>query len=208
MSTAATKQRLTPEEYLAIEALATVKSEYRDGKMYAMSGASFEHTAIASNTQGQMYLRLQGGPCRQLNPDLRVNVPGTQFYVYPDVTILCGAPRFADAGRTTVVNPTLIVEVLSPSSERYDRTEKFWNYQGIDTFTDYLLIAQDAPTVEHFFRQRVGEHASQWLYEAYKGLDAVVPLPSLKIEVPLSSIYEGIDFSAATAAAGSNSNPT
>ena len=194
MSTVAFKSRLTPEEYLAIEAAATFKSEFRDGEMHAMSGGNFEHTAITSNTQGQLYTRLRGGPCRQLNPDQRVHVPGAQLYVYPDITVLCAPPQFADAGCTTVVNPTLIVEVLSPSTERYDRTEKFWSYQGLPSFTDYLLISQDAPVVEHFFRRMVDGQSSQWLYEAYKGLDAVVKLPALNIEVPLLDIYEKIDF--------------
>ena len=194
MSTVAFKRRLTPEEYLVIEAAATFKSEFRDGEMYAMSGGNFEHTAITSNTQGQLYMRLRGGPRRQLNPDQRVHVPGTQLYVYPDVTVLCATPQFADAGRTTVINPTLIVEVLSPSTERYDRTEKFWNYQGLASFSDYLLVSQDAPVVEHFLRRTVDGQSSQWLYEAYKGLDAVVKLPALNIEIPLAEIYEKIDF--------------
>ena len=197
MNPVASKRRLTPEEYLAIEAAAAFKSEFRDGEMYAMSGGNFEHTAITSNTQGQLYMRLRGGPCRQLNPDQRVHVPGTQLYVYPDITVICAPPQFADAGRTTVVNPTLIVEVLSPSTERYDRTEKFWNYQGLASFSDYLLISQDAPAVEHFFRRTVAGQSSQWLYEAYKGLDAVVRLPTLNIEIPLSEIYEKIDFPSA-----------
>ena len=198
MSTAASKPRLTPEEYLAIESLATVKSEYRDGEMYAMSGASFEHTAITSNTQGQLYVRLRGGLCRPLIPDQRVHVPNTQLYVYPDITVLCAPPQFADIGRTTVSNPTLIVEVLSPSTERYDRTEKFWNYQGLPSLSDYLLISQDTPVVEHFFRRMTGEQPGQWLYEVSKGLDTVVKLPALGIEIPLRDIYENIDFPPAT----------
>ena len=194
MSTADTKTRLTPEEYLAVENAASFRSEYRDGEMYAMSGAAYEHTAIASNIQGEMHTRLKGGACRPSNFDLRVYVPATQFYTYPDVTVVCGPPQFADAGRTTIVNPSLIVEVLSPSTEHYDRTAKFWNYQSIDSLQDYLLIAQETPLVEHFFRQTTDKPANRWLYTAYKGLAAILRLPSLNIELPLREIYEGVVF--------------
>ncbi len=189
MSTLASKPLLTPEEYLVIEDAAEFKSEFYDGEMFAMSGGGYDHSIIATNLTAQLHARLRGGPCRPLNNDLRVQVPATEFYTYPDVSVLCGAPRFAAQSRTTIANPTLIVEVLSPSTERYDRTAKFWHYQKLATLQDYVLVTQDAPQVERFSRQ--GE---QWVYAAYKGLESGLPLPALSIEIPLKEIYEGVAF--------------
>ena len=190
MSTVWSKPRLTPEEYLAIEDAAEFKSEFHEGEMFAMSGGSYDHSAIATNVTTYLQIRLQGRPCRPLNTEMRLHVPDTTFYAYPDASVVCGSPQYAANSRTTIVNPTLIVEVLSPSTERYDRTAKFWHYQQLTTLQDYVLVTQDAPQVERFSRQ-----GDQWLYTAYKGLESSLPLPVLSIEIPLREIYEDVEFS-------------
>ncbi len=194
MSTAATKQRLTPEEYLAIENASEDKSEYYDGEMYAMSGGSFTHSVIAANIGGELYNRLRGGSCRPLSSDMRVQVPSTHLYTYPDVSVVCGAPQFAANSANTLINPILVAEVLSPSTEGYDRTTKFWHYQKIETLRDYILAAQDTPRVEHFFRQTGSQLPEPWLYTVYEGLDTILRLPSLNIELPLRAIYGHVSF--------------
>lgn len=194
MSSALPKPPLTVEEYLAFEEAAFAKSEFRDGEMFAMSGGSYEHSAISTNITTKLQNRLGGGPCRPLNAEMRVHVPGTQLYVYPDATVLCGPPQFATKSRTTIINPTLIVEVLSPPTERYDRTSKFWDYQKLATLKSYILVTQDVPQVECFARQPGNLSSDQWLYTAYHGMESVLPLPELNIELPLREIYEGVDF--------------
>ncbi len=189
MNTVASKPRLTPEEYLVIEDAAGWKSEFYDGEMFAMSGGSYDHSVIATNVTTYLQIRLQGRPCRPLNAEMRLHVPESTFYAYPDASVVCGPPQYAPGSKTTIVNPTLIVEVLSPSTERYDRTAKFWHYQRLATLQDYVLVTQDAPQVERFSRQ-----GDQWLYAAYKNLESRLPLPALGIEVPLKEIYEGVEF--------------
>lgn len=203
MNTAASKHRLTVEEYLAIEETAGYKSEFYDGEMFAMSGGNFTHSTLKVNLYGQLYARLRGGECRLSDSDMRVLVPATGLHVYPDASVVCGPPQFTSAQETTLVNPHLIVEVLSPSTERYDRTSKFWHYQTIASFTDYVLVTQDTPQVEHFHRNANGE----WLYQSYKGLDAVLKLPAQRIEIPLHEIYDNVVFAATTAASDDVSHP-
>ncbi len=202
MSVAISKPHLSPEEYLTIENAAAFKSEYHDGEMYAMSGGSYEHTIISTNLSIALGTRLRGGRGRTLNPELRVHVPDSPSYYYPDASVVCGTPLFVDTGRTTVSNPTLVVEILSPSSERDDRTKKFWDYQKLSSMKEYVLVTQDAPQVECFIRPS-GEASDQWLYNAYKGLDTVLRLTSLGIEFPLNEIYEGVEFQNTTRSIGS-----
>ena len=190
MNTAVPKQRLTVEEYLAIEQTAAQKSEFYDGEMFAMSGGNYTHSTLKVNIYEQLNARLRGGKCRLSDSDMRVLVPATGLHVYPDASVVCGPPQFTNAQQTTLTNPNLIVEVLSPSTERYDRTTKFWHYQTIPAFTDYVLVTQDAPQVEHFYRNPDGE----WLYRPYEGLDAVLKLPAQAIEIPLRDIYENVTF--------------
>ena len=196
MSTTAAKQRLSVEEYLAIEEAANRKSEFYDGEMFAMAGGSFAHSLIATNILAGLRDRLRGGPCRPLNSDLRVVVAKSGLYTYPDVSVVCGPPQFAASSATTLVNPSMIVEVLSPSTERYDRTAKFWHYEKIESLRDYLLVTQDEAFVQHFFRQAPGsQQPEQWFYAAYKGMEEILRLPSLKIELPLREVYEGVELS-------------
>ncbi len=190
MNNADPKRRLTVEEYLAIEEAADYKSEFYDGEMFAMSGGSYTHSTIKVNLYEQFKARLRGGKCRLSDSDMRVLVPATGLHVYPDASVVCGPPQFTNSQQTTLTNPHLIVEVLSPSTERYDRTTKFWHYQTIPAFTDYVLVTQDIAQVEHFYRNADGE----WLYRPCEGLDVALKLPAQGIEIPLRDIYENVVF--------------
>jgi Uma2 family endonuclease len=195
MSTVAvTKHRLTPEEYQVIEQAARHKSEYYNGEMFAMAGTSPAHSRISLNVGGELRARLRGSQCKPYESGLHIHVPATQLYAYPDASVVCGPLQYLAGSKTIIVNPSLIVEVLSPSTERYDRAEKFFHYQSIKTFRDYVLISQDAPIVEHFSRRTDVEEPSQWLYTASLGLNAILRLPLLNIEIPLREIYEDVEF--------------
>ena len=143
------KKKLTETEYLAIERAAGFRSEFYNGEMFAMAGAKFPHNRIKDNLAGQIYAQLAGGPCYPLVSDMRVKVLKTGLQTYPDILIVCGEPEFPDAETTDVLlNPSAIVEVLSPSTEKYDRGSKFRQYQQIETLKEIVLVAQDEPVIE------------------------------------------------------------
>jgi Uma2 family endonuclease len=183
------QHHVTPEEYLALERAAEFRSELIDGQIVAMSGASFGHNLIAGNLFGSLHYQLRGQPCRIFTVDLRVRVTPTGLYTYPDLVGLCAAPRFDDDQTDTLVNPELIVEVLSPSTEAYDRGEKFAQYRALDSLCEYVLVAQDRMRVEHYRRQE-----AQWVLTALDGPDAVLSLESIGCTVRLAEIYEKVDF--------------
>lgn len=189
---------ITPEDYLAWERQADTKSEYWNGEIYAMAGASPRHTLIAANTITSLSIRLRGRQCTVHTGDQRVKVSPTGMYVYPDVVIVCGTPRFDDIHKDTLLNPTLLVEVLSNSTEDHDRTTKFYHYRTLESLTDYLLISQDSALVEH--RARQGSH--RWLMSFYMGLETIVPLESIGCELPLVEIYDKIEWPNEDAAQG------
>jgi Uma2 family endonuclease len=188
----------TPEEYLAREVVAEAKSEYRDGNPYAMAGASRAHNLIAGNTFAQLHARLSGRPCETYMSDMRVKVSRTRLYAYPDVVVVCGAPRFEENQGESLLNPTVLIEVLSPSTEAYDRGAKFTHYRRLDSLREYILIAQDHVHVEHY--QRRGD---QWLLTEFTTLDESLTLPVLDCQIPLREIYARVDFPAATESAES-----
>jgi Uma2 family endonuclease len=179
--------RWTEAEYLAFERASDAKHEYYDGQVYDMVGASYRHNLIAANAHFALRAALGERSCVVLQSDQRVKLQ--RAYVYPDVVVVCGAPQLAD--QDTLLNPTAIVEVLSPATEAHDRGMKWERYQRLESLQDYLLIAQDAPKVDHFGRQ--GER--QWLLTAHEGLTAVVKLLGLNIQLPLAAIYANITFS-------------
>ena len=187
MATAPANPRLTPEEYLAIERKAEFKSEYDNGFVYAMSGASREHNLIASNLNGALWPQLRGRPCESYMADMRVRAGASRLYSYPDVTIVCGEPRFLDAEVDTLLNPTVIVEVLSRSTESSDRGRKFGHYRKLQSLREYVLIAQEEVLVERYLRR--GE---EWLLTVLSDLDDVLRLESIECEVPLRTIYERV----------------
>lgn len=186
------KTRYTPEEYLALERSCETKHEYYNGEIFAMGGASPEHVLIVTNLVGELRTQFKQGPCRVYSTDLRVEVGPTGLYTYPDVIAICEAPKFSDEQKDTLLNPVLTIEVLSDSTGDYDRGGKFEQYRTIESFQEYLLIAQDRPHVEHYVRQ---PDKSWVLYETNR-LEDTIHLKSVPGSLPLSEIYDKIDFRA------------
>ena len=184
------KSKLTPEEYLAFERRSEVRHEYMDGELFAMSGASEPHNQIVVNLSGEIRAQFKGRSCKVYTNDMRVRIAGTGRYVYPDVTAVCGAARFDDQELDTLINPSLIIEVLSTATEAYDRGEKFGYYRRIETFAEYVLVAQDKPHIEQFSSQPNG----QWLFTATSGLESSVELPSVGCRLLLAEIYDKVEF--------------
>lgn len=171
-----------------MERQSEAKHEYLDGEVFAMTGASLKHNRIVSNLAGILYAQLRGRPCEALVADMRLQVRTTGLYTYPDLVVVCGEPRLADAHLDTLLNPTLIVEVLSPSTEAIDRGRKFAHYRTIESLAEVVLVSQERVQVERFTRQPEGG----WLlFEAGK-LEDRLPLPSIACELPLADVYEGV----------------
>lgn len=187
--TTQTRRRFTPEEYLALERQSETKSEYFAGEIFAMGGASRGHNLIVTNCVRELSLQLKSLPCRVYPSDMRVKVNPTGLYAYPDVVVTCGAERFDDQQKDTLLNPIVLIEVLSESTEAYDRGEKFGHYRRLDGLAEYLLIAQDKPHVEHYVRQPDG----QWLFSEADGLDGVVLLPSIECRLALAEVYHKVE---------------
>jgi Uma2 family endonuclease len=182
----AERHRYTEDEYIELERRAETKSELIHGEIFAMAGAKPRHNAIAVNMTIALGVRLRerGGRCRVFNSDQRVRSEESGLYTYADVSVACG-PRFHAKHRDTLVNPTVIVEVLSNSTERYDRGAKFAHYQTIPGFAEYVLVSQGKRRVEHFRRLETG----QWLLTVLEGDDAKLELPALECSIPLGEIY-------------------
>ncbi|MBI3249262.1 MAG: Uma2 family endonuclease [Deltaproteobacteria bacterium] len=183
------QSRYTPDHYLALERQAKHRSEYINGSIFAMVGASRQHNLIAGNVFGELRTQLRGRPCEAYINDMRVKVSVTGLYTYPDVAALCGEPYFEDARMDTLLNPNVIVEVLSDSTEAYDRGEKFAHYRRLESLRDYVLIAQNKVRVEHYVRQ-----GDQWVLSEASDLASTVLLSSIGCEVGLRDIYERVEF--------------
>jgi Uma2 family endonuclease len=183
--------RLTPEQYLEAERAAKFRHEYFDGQMYAMSGGSFQHFQIIGNITAELHTSLKKRPWAVGSNDLRLRVSPDGLYTYPDVIVICGEPKFADDRCDTLLNPALIVEVLSPPTEAYDRGFKSAQYRTVESLQEYALVSQAEPRVE-VFRRQVGGH---WLLSEAIGLEAVCHFESLDCAVPLSEIYAKVTFS-------------
>ena len=182
---------MTPQEYLALERHSEVKSEYWQGDMFAMAGASEAHNLIALNVGAELRAQLKGKPCRVYPSDMRVRIPREPSYKYPDVIVVCGKPEFEDEERDTLLNPTVIVEVLSPSTERYDRGAKFREYRTIDSLQEYLLISQDKALIERYERQ---EQTRFWTLSEAAGLNASLELPSIACRLEFAEVYANVEF--------------
>jgi len=186
MSTMPTRTKLTEEEYLAIERAAETKSEFYDGEMYAMSGAKRPHILIVGNLAAEIHFQLRGRNCEVYSNDMRVNIKESGAYTYPDIVAVCGEPRFLDHEFDTLLNPVLIIEVLSPSTEAFDGGGKFDRYRRIAALKEYVLVSQDRLLVERYRRRSPG---GDWTLTAYERPDEVLELESIGCVVPLSQIY-------------------
>jgi Uma2 family endonuclease len=187
---ASRQPRLTPEQYLAIERAAEFRSEYYDGHMYAMSGGSYRHAIIIANLIRRLGNALEQGPCTVVSNDLRMRVSPAGLYAYPDVIVVCGPPKLSDSHNDTLENPTFLAEVLSASTEAYDRGLKSSQYRKIESLQEYALISQDEPRVEVYRRQPSGD----WLLSECAGLDAVCRFASLDCQIALAAIYAKVTF--------------
>ena len=185
------EQFITPAEYLEREREADSRSEYLNGRIYAMSGASLRHNRIVAGLAVALGVQLRRKPCEPFFGDMRVKINPTGLYTYPDVVVVCGEPQLEDQHFDTLLNPAVIIEVLSASTEAYDRGEKFAHYRALGSLTDYLLVAQDKPSIEHYCRQANG----QWLYSASEGLEAHIEIATIGCALPFAEIYERVEFS-------------
>jgi Uma2 family endonuclease len=181
------KQRLTIQDYLAIERDAEMKSEYLDGEMFAMTGASHAHNVIVTNAVAALRPQLRSRGCTLYANDMRVRTP-TDLCTYPDVAVVCGERTFDDPRRDTILNPMVVLEVLSESTQDYDRGTKFSHYRTIPSLTDVVLIQQDRPHVEHFMRQA----SDRWLLLEIDSLESTLELTSIGCVLPLADLYEDI----------------
>jgi Uma2 family endonuclease len=183
---------LSPEEYLEIERKAESKSEYFNGEMFAMSGGTPPHAWITVNVAGELRQQVKGKPCRVASSDLRLRVSPTGLYTYPDVMVICGDLQLTDGRKDTVMNPSVIVEVLSESTQDYDRGRKFEHYRTLPSLSDYLMVAQDKPHVEHWMRQA----ENRGLLVEYHDLGQMIEIPSIGCLLPMAEIYDNIDWTA------------
>jgi len=188
--TAVPKKKLTPAEYLAIERKAEFKSEYYAGEMFAMAGASRQHCYVKDNITGALNQQLKGGPCRAVSSDLRLKVSPTGLYTYPDVLVVCGELQFEDNQADTLLNPRVIIEVLSESTETYDLGEKAKHYKRIASLQEYVLVSQREALVERMVRQDDGS----WKVTEIAGMDATLEFTSVPAKVALAEIYRGVEF--------------
>jgi Uma2 family endonuclease len=184
------KPYLSPEDYLALERSAEFKSEYFDGEIFAMTGASESHNLIVINTIRELSIQLKKRPCKVYANDMRVRVSPTGLITYPDVMVVCGQAQFDDSHLDTLLNPTLIVEVLSDSTEAYDRGRKFEHYRKLESLTEYVLITQHRPHVESYRRQP----DQRWVLAESDGLDSSLPLDAIDCELVLAEIYDKVEF--------------
>ena len=194
MATPAAQTHLTPEEYIALERKALpdseiIRHEYLNGELIAMYGANRAHNLITGNISAALHIRLRGRGCESYASNMRMGTPLTASYFYPDVVVVCDEPRFEDDVFDTLLNPIILVEVLSPSTEAYDRGEKFAHYRQLTSLQEYVLVSQDQIRVEHYRRQE-----RQWIFTDFQKREEILPLISIQCELPVQEIYELVTF--------------
>lgn len=182
------QHKWTPEAYLAFERTSETRHEYLNGEIYDMTGASMRHNRIAGNTFASLHAQLSDRPCDVFQSDMRLKAT-PQMYTYPDVSVVCGEPQLSDDKLDTLLNPTVIIEVLSPSTENYDRGEKFRGYRTLNSLQEYLLISQDKVSIEHYVRQ-----GDQWVLSDTTDPEAILKLPSVGCTLTLADVYKKISF--------------
>lgn len=184
-------RRYTPAEYLAFERSSPEKHEYFDGEIFAMAGASKDHVRVTTNILGRLFAQLDGQPCQPNSSDLRIKFPATGRYTYADVTVACPPLEFEDKELDTLLNPRVVIEVLSPSTERNDRGAKLRGYQQLPSVQEILLVAQDQARIEHLVRADDG-----WRLNIALGLEEAVELSSIGCRLALAQVYQGVDLPA------------
>jgi Uma2 family endonuclease len=180
---------MTEAEYLEFERQSELKHEFLGGEIFAMTGASRAHNLISVSTSVTLYNQLRSRDCEVYPGDMRVKIQATGLYTYPDISVICGSPELNDDRLDTLLNPTVIIEVLSPSTERYDRGRKFQHYRELKSLQEYVLIAQDSPRIERYLRQDDG-----WQFTDVKGLDSQLELTSIGCTLKLTDVYEKVRF--------------
>jgi Uma2 family endonuclease len=183
------KRYYSPTEYLELEEVAAFRSEYHDGEIVPMTGGTAEHNQIAINLVTYLRSQLKGKDYRLYINDVRLWIPRYREYTYPDVMLIDGKPVFEGDNRTTVVNPSVIIEVLSNSTKNYDKGEKFDYYRAIPEFKEYILVEQYQPYVAQYKKTNEG-----WLLTEYESLDSVLTMYAIALQIPLSEIYDLVDF--------------
>jgi Uma2 family endonuclease len=185
-------KRYTPEEYYALEREAEYKSEYYQGEIFAMAGSTSRHSLITINIGGELRVRLKGKPCTPYDSNQRLRIKATGLRTYPDVSVYCGNIEYdaADLQVDTAINPTVVFEVLSKSTESFDRGAKAKAYRQIDSLRAHVLVSQEEPHVEVYERQSTGD----WLLHEVSGLAASIRIPGIEIELPLAEIYDRVQF--------------
>ena len=191
MSTLTAQTHLTSEEYLAWERKQPFKNEYYNGQIVAMSGASRSHNRITVDITIQLGNQLMNSEREVFASEMRVRTSPEISYFYPDVIVVCGEPRFEDDTFDTLLNPMLVIEVLSPSTAAFDRGEKFEHYKQIASLQEYILVSQNNVRVEHYRRQ-----GSQWIHNTFEHLEDMLPLASIECTLPLRAIYRRVMFNA------------
>lgn len=176
---------MSAADYLAFERTSPTKHEYLAGIIHAMAGASIAHNIITGNLFASLHSQLRQRPCTVFPSDMRLALPAQQGYVYPDIMVVCGEVTSSDSGQDTISNPTLLIEVLSPSTEQHDRRKKAPYYRMIPSLQEYLFVAQDEPYLEHFVRH--SEH--QWLFAEITGIPGQVTLASIDVTLVMEEIY-------------------
>ncbi len=184
------KKRYTAEEYFELERQAEYKSEFVDGEIFAFAGASEPHNLVTTNLTIALGSQLVGKPCKLYPGDMRVQLAKSTRYFYPDVVIVCGEAEFVSGTRDTLVNPTFVVEILSPSTKNYGRGEEFRRYRTLNSLQTYVLVSQHEPLVEVFERQE----DERWMFSELSALDSMISFPSIRCELLLEKVYDKVDF--------------
>lgn len=191
MSAIPKKEYISEEEYLEFERTASERHEYFNGEIFDMAGASEEHVNISSNINASLHFQLKKRPCKSYQSDLRVYLPKTGLYTYPDILVVCGKPEFLpDAHLDTLVNPVLIIEVLSPSTADYDKGAKFDHYRTIESLREYILIWQDKKRIARYTKRDDGS----WVLNDFIGEEAEIELTSIECRLTMEDIYEKVEF--------------
>lgn len=184
------KNKISPEEYLASERESELRNEYFDGEIFAMTGASRQHNQISANIVRVLGNQLLEKPCSVFSSDMKVKIKEIGKYTYPDMVVVCEEEEFEDENNDVLLNPIVIIEILSDSTEAYDRGDKFAHYQLLNSFTEYILVSQYFCRIEKFTRQDDGT----WIYSKYQSNDHVVKIESVNCELPVSEIYRKVSF--------------